>query len=94
MTHANPTFPGYCGLGRTVKTLDLGTSKTIEMDVVVGSVFTFISVPAFANCFADDCLFRLHHWDPSKILYLRHCITLVKVCISNSSAFSLTSFHA
>ncbi|KAJ4398023.1 hypothetical protein N0V85_006387 [Neurospora sp. IMI 360204] len=25
---------GYCGLGRTVKTLGLGTTKTIEMDVV------------------------------------------------------------
>lgn len=31
-------LPGYCGLGRTVKALGLGTSKTIEMDVVVGAL--------------------------------------------------------
>ncbi|KAH7632142.1 tyrosyl-DNA phosphodiesterase-domain-containing protein [Sordaria sp. MPI-SDFR-AT-0083] len=29
---------GYCGLGRTVKALGLGTSKTIEMDVVAASL--------------------------------------------------------
>ncbi|EGO57626.1 hypothetical protein NEUTE1DRAFT_81347 [Neurospora tetrasperma FGSC 2508] len=29
---------GYCGLGRSVKALDLGTTKTIEMDVVAASL--------------------------------------------------------
>ncbi|KAK3953620.1 tyrosyl-DNA phosphodiesterase-domain-containing protein [Pseudoneurospora amorphoporcata] len=29
---------GYCGLGRTVKALGLGTAKTIEMDVVAASL--------------------------------------------------------
>ncbi|KAK3401197.1 tyrosyl-DNA phosphodiesterase-domain-containing protein [Sordaria brevicollis] len=29
---------GYCGLGRAVKSLGLGTSKTIEMDVVAASL--------------------------------------------------------
>lgn len=29
---------GYCGLGRTVKALGLGTTKTIEMDVVAASL--------------------------------------------------------